>query len=118
MACEVSKVYMFELTPHVLLRIDFRRVRRKVLDRQPSDTIHPTELVQLLTSVNPGTVPEEQHSPKNVHEEVSHELHGLTGANRRFVHLNVQVSFKRQPADHRQVITPNRTLQHWSTANR
>jgi hypothetical protein len=109
---------MLELAPNVLLRVDFGSVRGKVLDRQSIDGIELAKFIQFRTLVDLGTVPQQQDSFGDVHQQVSDKPHRTLGANRRTVNLDVQATLKCQPSYDRQMIATNRARQNRRTTNR
>src|ERR1700733_115624 len=78
--CQVPQIYVLEVSPHIFLRIDLRRIGREVLNNKPSNGVELAKFCQLGALVDSGTVPKQQNIPWNVRQQVTDELHGALGA--------------------------------------
>lgn len=115
---QVSEFDMLELMPDVLLRIDFRRVRREVLYRHSSNSIQAAELFQLPALVDPGAVPHDEDVLRTAHQKMTKKHNRTVRSDRRLVDLRVQAALQRQPSDDGKVIVSVGRAQHGSLPRR
>lgn len=99
---------MLELAPYVLLRINFRCVRREMFNLQSPDCVKPAKLLQFPALVYPCAIPKQQHRTTDVHEEVTNEFYGALSADRRGMDLNIQFTCQRESSYDGQVFATDR----------
>lgn len=102
---------MFEMLPNLFVRIQVRRVRRKLLQMNIACATSRQKFFHQGTAVNWGTIPDHQQLAANPTPQVEEKRDAL-GARQRFCpRQRIESPLRRNPAHHRQVIACEKRVQ-------
>jgi len=104
-ARSVSKLDVLQLSPDVLVGVDFGGVGRKRLELHAADGVERKELSDRDAAMDGRAIPEQQERPVNAPQQVAHEPHDVLAAKRGALHGGVQPTLPRQGADRREVVS-------------
>src|SRR6516164_3664561 len=98
---EVGQFVMLPVAPDVLHRIEFRRVSRQLLDRQPAP-LRGDELLDRVSAMRRQSVPYDQQPTRQMAQQLAEEIDYLGAAEGAAIEAEVEV----QPSD------PGRSRHH------
>src|SRR5918999_3265744 len=104
-AAQIAEFYPFELFPQALARIELRRIGREPLQVHPLGRATRQELLDNLTAMNGGAIPDDDHAAGHLAEERLQKGDDISRVHRVILRMEVEFALGRDGADRRQMVT-------------
>src|SRR5215204_211095 len=117
-ATQVPQLYMLEVLPHALVRVQFWRVSRQFLHLHELRPTALQESLDLLAAVDGRAVPHREESAAHHPPHVSQEGDAFGASERAAARQRVELPARRDPAHHREVSARQMRSQHRGDAAR
>ena len=117
-AAHIAQLDAFELCPQALARVQFGGIRREALQVNSSRGAMRQELLDDVTAVNGGAIPDDDQAAGNLAQEVLQKGDDITRVHRVILHMEVEFALGRDGTDRGEMIPGIPFLQNWGLAHR